>query len=324
MSWIKDNKFIVALGGGTLAGAILLFFVGSQGAGRYAQAKEKFDAAAAEVVGYESTELYPQPANRDAKRKALEGYRQSVESLQAAFAPFQPKEITNITPQEFTTRLLAAKTEVRKAFEDADATVPEAFFVGFENYKTALAPAKTTGVLDYQLGAIKNLLLELAKAKPAGLKNLHRPALPEEEGKEYTPSATAAARPFPLEITFVGPEKSAREFLSSITKPENQFVVIRSLRVTNEKKDPPRTADAKFDKPAPSKAASAADVFGGGFVLPGDDAAAPAADPAAATEPEAPKAADSSRILAQVLGNEQVQVFLRLDVLQFLPAKKLP
>jgi hypothetical protein len=142
--------------------------------------------------------------------------------------------------------------------------------------------------------------------------------LPEEEGKSYTPSATDAARPFPLEITFVGPEKSVRDFLSSITNPENQYVVIRSLRVTNEKKDPPRTSDAKFDKPAAT--AAPADSFGGGFVLPGDDGAAPAAAPAA----ETPKAADSSRILAQVLGNEQVQVFLRLDVLQFLPAKKLP
>jgi hypothetical protein len=107
-----------------------------------------------------------------------------------------------------------------------------------------------------------------------------------------------------------------REFLSSISKPDNHFVVIRSLRVTNEKKDPPRTADAKFEKPAAAKP-DAADAFGSGFVLPGDDAAAA---PAA----ESPKTADSSRILAQVLGNEQVQVFLRLDVLQFLPAKKLP
>ena len=321
MSWIKDNKFIVALGGGTLAGAILLIFAGSQGSSRYAQAKEKFAAAAADVASFERLPLYPTAANRDAKRKALDGYRQSVESLQTTFAPFRPKEITNISPQEFTTRVLAANTEVRKAFEDAEATVPEAFFVGFEGYKTSLAPAKTTGALDYQLASIKHLMLELAKAKPAGLKNLHRPALPEEEGKEYTPSTTAAARTFPLEITFVGPEKSAREFLSSITQPENQFVVIRSLRITNEKKDPPRTADAKFDKPAaPAKAGAAADAFAGGFVLPGDDAAAPAAVPAE----EAPKAADTGRILAQVLGNEQVQVFLRLDVLQFLPAKKLP
>ncbi len=314
MSWIKDNKFIFALVGGTLAGAILLIFAGTQGSSRYAQAKEKFDAAAADAASFENLALYPTAANRDAKRKALDGYRKSVDSLQIAFAPFRPKEIANISPQEFTTRVLAANTEVRKAFEDAGATIPEAFFVGFEGYKTSLAPAKTTGVLDYQLASIKHLMLELAKAKPAGLKNLHRPALPEEEGKEYKPSATAVARPFPLEIAFVGPEKSAREFLSAITKPENQFVVIRSLRVTNDKKDPPRTADAKFDKPtAPAKAA---DVFGGGFVLPGDDAAAPAG--------QAPKTADTSRILAQVLGNEQVQVFIRLDVLQFLPAKKLP
>ena len=319
MSWIKDNKFIASLGGGTLVGAILLFFVGFQGAGRYEQANEKFEVAAAEAAEFEKLALYPQAANRDAKRKALEGYRQSVESLQTAFAPFRPSAITNITPQEFTTRLLAANTEVRKAFEDGGATVPEAFFVGFEGYKTVLAPAKTTGVLDYQLASIKKLMLDLAKAKPAELKNLHRPALSEEEGKDYVPTATAAARPFPLEITFVGPEKSVRDFLSSITRPESQYVVIRSLRITNDKKDPPRTTDAKFDKPAEAKAATA-DVLGGGFVLPGDEAAAPATAPAA----EAPKAADSSRILAQVLGNEQVQVFLRLDVLQFLPAKNLP
>ena len=72
MSWIKDNKFIVALGGGTLAGAILLFVFGSQGSGRYAQAQEKFQVAADEAAGFEKLALYPQAANRDAKRKALE------------------------------------------------------------------------------------------------------------------------------------------------------------------------------------------------------------------------------------------------------------
>ena len=319
MSWIKDNKFIATLGGGTLAGVIVLLFAGFKGSGSYAHAKEKFEAAAAEAADFERLALYPQAANRDAKRKSLESYRQSVDSLQTAFEPFRSKEITNITPQEFTTRLLAANAEVRKAFEDTGGTVPEAFFVGFEGYKTTLAPEKTTGVLDYQLSSIKNLLLALAKAQPAALKNLHRPALSEEDGRNYVPSANTVARPFPLEITFVGSEKSAREFLSSITRPESQYVVIRSLRVTNEKKSPPSTADAKFAPPAPAKEATS-DALSGGFVLPGEAAPAPAAAPVE----EAPKAPDTSRILAQVLGNEQVQVFLRLDVLQFLPAKKLP
>ena len=38
----------------------------------------------------------------------------------------------------------------------------------------------------------------------------------------------------------------------------------------------------------------------------------------------APAAADSSRILNQILGKEELQVFLRMDALQFLPVKALP
>jgi hypothetical protein len=318
MSWIKDNKFMVALGGGTLLGAVLLLFLGLQGSKRYNEAKERFELAAQEASGFEKLPLYPKSANRDGKSKALAEYRRSLETLQAAFEPYRPKEIKNITPQEFTTHLLAANAEVRKAFEEAGATVPEPFFLGFENYKTALAPAKTTGILDYQLGSIRNLMLALAKAKPTALKNVHRPSVPEEENPNFSPPANATARAFPLEITFTGPEKSLREFLSSIAAFGDQFVVVRSLRVTNDKKDPPKAADAKFDKPAAAKPAVDAGIFGGGFVLPGDE------QPAEEAAAPAPKPADSSRILAQVLGNEQVHVFLRLDILQFLPAKKLP
>jgi hypothetical protein len=318
MSWIKDNKFMVALGGGTLLGAVLLLFLGMQGSKRYDEAKERFDLAAGEAAGFEQLPLYPKVANRDGKTKALAEYRQSVEKLQASFEPYRPKEIKNISPQEFTTHLLAANAEVRKAFEEAGVTVPEPFFVGFESYKTTLAPAKTTGMLDYQLSSIKTLMLALAKAKPTALKNLHRPSLPEEENQNYAPPADAATRALPVEITFIGPEKSLREFMSTIVGLKDQFAVVRSLRVTNDKKDPPRAADAKFDKPAAAKAADSS-PFGGGFVLPGDEA--PAADTPAA---DAPKAPDSSRVLAQVLGNEQVQVFLRIDLLQFLPSKKLP
>lgn len=316
MSWIKDNKFMAGLGGGTLLGAVLLLFLGFKGSTRYDESKERFDAAAGEVSTFEKLNPFPSLANRDGKTKALADYRKSVESIQSTFEPYRPKEMKNVTPQEFTTHLLAANSEIRKAFEDAGTTVPEPFFVGFEGYKVVLAPAKITGVLEYQLAAVKNLMLALAKSKPTALTNLYRPALPEEENPNHTPNANAAARSFPVEITFTGPEKSVREFVSSIVAFKDQFVVVRTLRISNEKKDPPRAADAKFDKPAAEKPSADASPFGAGFVLPGDE---PAKD-----APPAPKAADSSKILAQVLGNEQVQVFVRLDVLQFLPAKKLP
>ena len=321
MSWIKDNKFIVALSGGTLAGLVLLYVVGSQGSSRYEEAKEKFDTAASEASGYEMLALYPKAENRTGKTKALDDYRGAVTAIQSAFEPFRPQEIKDISPQDFTSRLLAANAEVRKAFEESGTTVPEAFFLGFEQYKTTLASTITTGVLDYQLTAIKKLMLELAKAKPTDFKNLHRPALPEEQGQAYAPANSDAARSFPIEITFVGPEKSVREFLSSVTKPADQYVVIRTMRISNVQKDPPKAADAKFDTPTPAAAVGGSDNFGGGFVLPGNELQ-PKED--ATAVPAAAPPADTSRILSQVLGNGEVQVFLRLDILQFLPAKKLP
>lgn len=329
MSWIKDNKFMVGLGGGTLVGVILLFVAGSSGGRRYDSAMEEFSSAGGEVGSILKLPLSPKPENRDGKSKALDEYRKSVESLQAAFEPFRPKELKNVSPQEFTTRLKAVNDEVRKAFDDMETKVPDPFFCGFEKYKTELARGSATGMLDYQLGGIRNLMLALAKSGASELKNLHRPVLPEEDGKEFKPADTDVARALPLEITFVGPEKSMRAFVSSIVKPEGQYAVIRSIRVSNTKKDPPKAADAKFEKPAAPKPAASADVFSGGFVLPGEepktDEKKPAPAPAPAPAPEAaPADGDTSRILSQVLGSEEVQVFLRMDLMQFLPEKKLP
>lgn len=326
MSWIKENKFIAGLAGGTFLGAIILLFVGSLGSSKYDQAKEKFDTASGEAAGYEKSPLYPKVENKAGKSKALGEYRQAVETLQTVFEPFRPKEIKNSSPQEFTDRLLAANTEIRKAFTDAGTVVPEPFFVGFERYKTTLAPGNITGILDYQLKSVTRLMLAMSAAKMGELKNVYRPTLPEEDGQTFTAADTAAARNFPFELTFTGTEDSVRKFFSAITKPDDQYVVIRSLRIGNMKKDPPRAADAQFEKPEASatKAAAAggADIFSGGFVLPGETppaAAGKAEDTTAASQP-----VDSSRILSQVLGMEQIQVFVRLDLLEFLPAKKLP
>jgi hypothetical protein len=327
MSWINENKFLATLAGGTLAGVIILFALGYQGMKSYDGQKEAFETASTEVKAFESGPLYPKTENKNAKSKALNDYKAAVESLQSAFEPFRPKELTAITPQEFTSQLLAANTETRKAFETAGTVVPDPYFVGFERYKTSLADGKSTAVLDYQLGFVKNLMLTLAKAKPAELKNLYRPLLPEDEGQVFTAPADMVARPLSLELTFTGSELSVREFITSISKPDERFVVVRSLRITNTKKDAPKSSDAQFEKPAAAKPAGAADPFAGGFILPGEEPAAATPAPKTPKAPDAPapaEAAPGGRILAQVLGTEQVNVFLRIDLLQFLPAKKLP
>jgi len=323
MSWIKENKFIASLGGATLVLAGLLYFIGSKAATRYDEAKLGFDEANGEATGFENLALYPKVENDIGKSKALDEYRKSLDSLQQSVEKFRPKEIANVSPQSFTDSLKKADEELREAFEQSKTKIPDAFFVGFENYRTSLAQEKNTGLLNFQLQAIKETLLNLSKAAPTELRNLHRPNLPEEANQPFAPGPNDVARALPFEITFVGTEESARRFLSSLVRLDEYFITIKGIRITNVKKDPPKAADAKFDAPPAAAAATEDDAFGGDFVLPGDT---PAGDgPAAEAAPE-PKArpATSGRVLSQVLGSEEVQVFVRLELLQFLPAKKLP
>jgi hypothetical protein len=322
MSWFKDNKFLVVLGGTTLVSAIVLYFAASKGGGRYDQAKTDFDAAFDEASSYEKLALYPSESNRDGKTKALDDYRKATTDLQAAFKPYRAEKTSNISPQEFTNQLKAVNDELKKAFSDSDTKLPDEFFSGFERYRTELASGEATGILVQQLLSIRSLMLALAAAGPSELRNFYRPGLPEEDGRPFEPKPTQVARPLPLEITFTGSEESARQFLSAISKPDAQYVVIRTLRVSNVKKDPPRAADAKFDKPAAAAPATdPTNIFGAAFVMPDESTEGDKKDET--TPPPAPQV-DSSRILAQVLGNEEIQVFLRLDVMSFLPEKKLP
>ena len=320
MSWIKDHTFPVALGGITIAAVGALLFVASKEGSKYEQAKTEFDSAVDEARSFESLALYPQPENRDGKQKALDDYRKSLEGLQEAFGKFAPAEVQNISPQDFTSHLIAVNDELQAAFEKTGTKLPESFFCGFESYKDALARGTATGMLNYQLDAVRSALTALAAAGPTELKNLHRPPLGEEEGNEFQRAENQIARPLPLELTFRASEKSLRNFVTALSKLDKHYAVIRSIRISNAKKGPPRTSDVKFDG-LPAGAASQAD--------PADAALAQLAELTngqpgfdAAPKADAPKA--GTRILSQVLGMEELDVFVRIDLMQFLPPLKLP
>ncbi|TAG10032.1 MAG: hypothetical protein EAZ42_05060 [Verrucomicrobia bacterium] len=323
MSWIKENKFVAGLIGVTLVCIAGLYFFGSSAAGRYEEELSKFQAAADEARSFESLPLYPKTENVHGKTKALAEYRAAVESIQAAYGKYVPKEITNTSPQDFTNRLKDVDAGLVKAFEESSTALPEGFFSGFESFRTSLPAAPVTGLLNYQLNASQFVLQELAKARPVRLVNFYREPLAEEIGQTFTPGPDDAARKHSFELSFVGSERSVREFIGAISNPSPHYVVIRSMRVINMKKEAPKASDAKFEKEAKASTGSPAaapaeeqSVFGS---LPGDEAAA--SEPAAAApQPAAP----SVRILAPVLGSEDIRVFLRYDVLQFLPAKPLP
>ena len=318
MSWIKENQFVAALGGITLVGAAAIAFVGMKGSSRYAKASEEYTAASDQATKFERLPLYPEASNRDGKKKALSEYREAVIGLQSAFDKFRPEQpFENISPQELTARVISSNNEVKAAFESTGAKVPEAFFLGFEDYTGNLPRESATGILNYELEAAKEVMIALGESGPDSLINFFRPRLPEEDGGTWEAGKSDVSRALPFEVTFKGSEASLRNFLSAISKSEKFYTAIRTLRVTNEKPVAPKASDAKFAAaPAGGAAASGgSDSFGALF---GDGGTTVDETPA---EPAGPS---SERILAQVLGDEDLIVFIRFDVLQFLPLKELP
>ncbi len=160
-------------------------------------------------------------------------------------------------------------------------------------------------------------------------------------GKSRAPAV--AEKPYytlPVELTFKAPEPAVRKLISTLVGNKNYYFVIRSLRIQNEKRDQaPGKEDVDFKDAAP-----AGDAFLNTFDLvvpeegdpgetpapgketppPADQPAAPVEDPALPGEEEPPIPGEGgeakqggSRILAQVLGAEEVFVFLQLDLVLF-------
>ena len=325
MSWIKENTFLAGLVIVTVVLAAVLYVFGSSGASRFEEAQQTYESASSETANFERSKLYPTRENLDGKKAALEEYLEEAKELQMAFDRFRAEEeVMSISPQEFSDNLKQAVEETRDAFGN-EVILPEAYYLGFEGYATGnVASGKATGVLNYQLQATEALMLKLAESGVTELINIHRPALPEERGKEFQAESNQVARGLPIEISFQGPESAVRDFISTLGSMDEHYVVIRSLRIRNMKQNPPRTSDVTFESPD-EKAPDGAAGFFSAAPTPGDlfaDAIEPADGDAAAepTEPEpappfAPEATrDSSRNLAQVLGDEELRVFLRLDL----------
>lgn len=324
MSWIQENRFTAGLGGITAVAAAGLIAWGVSAGKSYKQAKEDYSSASSELSTMEGSRLYPSANNLADKVKAVKEYTTEVADLQKAFESYRTATPPNVDPSDFTEALLKAKDEAAAALEKVGTEVPPEFFLGAEIYTTSPAKKEATGILTYELEAISQVITYLADAAPAELLNIYRPELVEEEGKKFEPTKGQTYRALPFEISFNGTEASFRKFLSALDDSDKFYYVVRSMRVTNEKNEAPTAADGVFESDEPEEGVGGApDPFAGagGFVLPGEEAPAAEEEAPPALE-ESDPSSDDGEILQQVLGSEKINVFLRIDIIQFLEASK--
>ncbi len=321
MSWIKENQFTAGLAAVTLLGVAGLYSWGSGNQNKTALARDDYQAAAAEMMRYEGGSLYPSDTNRDLKRKAVADYSEQATQLRDRMVQYGPKPGSAIAANAFGTELQAANTRIRAAFETSQATVPGGFLVGFEAYASGVAQGDATSLMAYQMGAMEWLFVKLAEARPEALINVYRQPLTEEKGAPYDYAKNQISRDLPMEITFSGSARAVREFMSSLVDSKDYYFIPRVIRVENEKQVGPTRSDAQFKTVSTSTAPEGFDPAALGAVTDLVPAGDPAVVLAAGEEAVAP---ESEEILKQVLGDEAVRVFLRIDLRLFRDSASVP
>ena len=163
--------------------------------------------------------------------------------------------------------------------------LPDKFYLGFDEFASALPNEAAAPLLGQELVQIEWLVNSLLDARVESVNAFRRTPLPEEResstplptpvsaaGAKPASTAAAAAKLFErnvVEATFVSTPAAARKVINQIAGANQHFCIIRLLQVRNEKdKGPPREA-AETTTNAPSIPAPVPAVSPGAKPAPG-------------------------------------------------------
>jgi hypothetical protein len=297
MNWIKANKFLSGFFAVMLVGIGVLGYFLFSANGAFDEASDNYRTKADEYSRLRHLLLYPNAKNL----KALEAQKDEAAQLVAQFqAKLATREFPadDITPQQFQDRLTKDVKEILEKATAAHVEFPkDKFYLGFDPYETRPPEPDAVGPLTKQLKSIKWVMEKLIESKVTKLVSLKRFPLPEE--KSLT-GGTGGRRPerddrngkggelvskFPMDIEFLAKQKNFAEVLNVVvgaTAP--QFFIPRVVQVKNQRQKGPER---------------------GG---PPGTSAATAGQPAA--------------VLGYIVGEEQLEVSLRLEMVEFAPPKE--
>jgi hypothetical protein len=257
MTWFRENPFLgrfVIMFGVCLLGAVWFFFSAKSD---FDEASTRFANTASELNRLERLSPYPSEDNLYKMKAHAEDYASALaklkDELKLRVAPIAP-----MMPNEFQSHLRVAMNAVTDKARANKMKLPDKFYLGFDEFASALPNEAVAPLLGQELVQIEWLVSSLLDARVESLTAFRRAPLREERG---TMPTTNLLERNVVEITFVSTPAAARKVVNQIAGAIEQFCIIRVLNVRNEKdKGPPREAGGETTAPSipsPSPAAKA-------------------------------------------------------------------
>ena len=297
-TWFQQNRFL-----GTFLAVFVLATIGSlyflfSARSGFTEAKALFDANAAELSRLQRLSPFPSEANLRKMKAQADDYGSELNKLKDELRT-RVLPVTPMAPNEFQSRLRQASTALADKARANRVKLPDNFYLGFDEFAAALPDTAAAPLLGQQLAQAELLMNILLDARVESVTTFRRATPGEQRSATVAPTpsptpargpaAAAAAAPSLVERTvieaaFVSTPGAARRVLNQIATVNEQFYIVRTLHVLNEKDKGPARDGA-----------------------PGTSAAPPAG-----AAPGAPAAG-----LQFIVGNERIQTSARIEMVRF-------
>ena len=292
MNWFQQNRwlgrFLIAFGIATLLSLVFLWTAHSD----FENASARLSEAAAERARLEHLDPFPNEANYRKMKIHLENYSAALDKLKEDLKP-HVLPAAPLAPNEFQSRLRQAMLAASEKARVNKVKLPDNFALGFQEFTTALPNTAAAPLLGQELSQVELLMNILIEARVDAVISLVRKTLPPETAAATTPAVKKPSAPSGpkliergiVDLTFAAAPSVARKVLNQIASVNQQFYIIRTLHVRNEKEKG----------------------------LPREQAAQTGAAMSQAT----PAKAQSNTALNFIVGNEHIETSARIEMVRF-------
>ncbi len=255
MTWFRENpllsRLLIVFGVCLLGGVWFLFRAKTD----FEEASTSFANTASELNRLERLAPYPSADNLRKMKAQAEDYASALAKLKGELK-MRVAPVTPMAPNEFQSHLRVATNAVADKARANKVKLPDKFFLGFDEFASALPNESAAPLLGQELVQIEWLVGGLLDARVESVTAFRRAPLREEQGT--TATASLLERNV-IDVTFVSTPAATRKFINQVAGASEQFCIIRLLHVRNEKdKGPPREPGGEIITPSiPSQSPTA-------------------------------------------------------------------